>query len=142
MAASPQTMPAITKLIATAGPESVLATSPVSTKMPVPMITPTPKTVRSRAERFFLSWWSGSSVSRIDSSTLLTRALLVATGTPLELGAESAVRLGITCAGSVPRADGSRMPTLWGAPARPGRQVYERPGEPGDQHRQHARRPL
>jgi hypothetical protein len=81
----------------------VLATSPVSTKMPVPMITPTPKTVRSRAERFFLSWWSGSSVSRIDSSTLLTRALLVATRTPSARAAPLAtVRLVIICAGSVP----------------------------------------
>ena len=62
--------------IATAGPAVVLATSPVSTKMPVPMITPTPKTVRSSAERFFLSRCSGSSVSRMESSTDFTRAVL------------------------------------------------------------------
>ncbi len=37
--------------------------------MPVPMMTPTPKTVRSRAERDFLSECSGSSVSRMDCST-------------------------------------------------------------------------
>src|SRR3954447_18679126 len=70
----------------TAGPAAVLATTPVSTKIPVPMITPTPKTVRSRAERFFLSWWSGSSVSRIDSSTLFTRALFGATSIPSSSG--------------------------------------------------------
>ena len=39
----------MTNEIATAGPAVVLATTPVSTKMPVPMITPTPKTVRSSA---------------------------------------------------------------------------------------------
>jgi hypothetical protein len=77
-------MPATTNDRATAGPATSLATRPVSTKIPVPMITPTPKTVRSRAERFFLSWCSGSSVSRMDSSTLLTRARLVATRSPLE----------------------------------------------------------
>src|SRR3954452_1131597 len=79
MAASPQTTPAITKEIATAGPASVFATSPVSTKMPVPMMTPTPKTVRSSAERCLRSWSSGSSVSRMESSTdLIRRAVATA----------------------------------------------------------------
>ena len=44
--------------------------------MPVPMITPTPKTVRSRADRCFLSRCSGSSVSRMESSTDLIRRVL------------------------------------------------------------------
>src|SRR4051812_24353884 len=65
--------------MATAGPESVLATSPVSTKMPVPMMTPTPKTVRSSAERCLRSWCSGSSVSRMESSTDLIRRWPAAT---------------------------------------------------------------
>ena len=41
--------------------------------MPAPMITPMPKTVRSRAVRFFLSLKSGSSVSLIECSTDLVR---------------------------------------------------------------------
>ena len=45
-----QTTPATTKASATAGPACSLATLPVSTKMPVPMMTPTPKTVRSSAD--------------------------------------------------------------------------------------------
>ena len=36
--------------------------------MPAPMMTPMPKTVRSTAVSLFLSWYSGSSVSRIDCS--------------------------------------------------------------------------
>jgi hypothetical protein len=60
-------MPAATKDSATAGPALVAAAMPVSTKIPVPMITPMPKTVRSQAERSFLSWCSDSSVSLIDS---------------------------------------------------------------------------
>ena len=43
-------MPATTNDSATAGPAFSPAASPVSTKMPVPMTTPTPKTVRSRAD--------------------------------------------------------------------------------------------
>ena len=43
-----------TKLSTIAGPASVLAARPVSVKMPAPMITPTPKTVRSSAVRRLL----------------------------------------------------------------------------------------
>src|SRR3954447_3367674 len=89
--------------MATAGPAAVLATTPVSTKMPVPMITPTPKTARSRPERFFLSWCSGSSVSRMDSSTLLTRARLVAMRCPSRAaGVRDAARLVIMVCGEGP----------------------------------------
>jgi hypothetical protein len=66
-------MPASTNDREMAGPALVAAAMPVSTKMPVPMMTPMPKTVRSRADRSFLSWCSGSSVSRIDCSTDLVR---------------------------------------------------------------------
>src|SRR6476469_1826999 len=51
-----------------AGPAYCAAALPVSVKMPAPMMTPMPKTVRSRAVSFFLSWNSGSSVSLIDCS--------------------------------------------------------------------------
>ena len=47
--------PAITNEIAMAGPEFEAATVPVSTKIPAPMMTPTPKTTRSSAPRFFFS---------------------------------------------------------------------------------------
>ena len=65
--------------MATDGPATVLATTPVSTKMPVPMMTPTPKTVRSSAERCRRSLCSGSSVSRMESSTDLIRRVPAAT---------------------------------------------------------------
>ena len=61
------------KEIATAGPALDAATVPVSTKMPAPMMTPTPKTVRSSVPRLFFSRCSGSSVSAIDCSTDLVR---------------------------------------------------------------------
>ena len=48
-------MPASTKEITIAGPAFVAACWPVSTKMPVPMMTPTPKNVRSQAVSSFLS---------------------------------------------------------------------------------------
>ena len=72
-------MPATTNENATAGPAVVFATTPVSTKMPVPMITPTPNTVRSRPDRCRLSRCSGSSVSLIESSTDLIRRVPAAT---------------------------------------------------------------
>ena len=50
--------------------------------MPVPMMTPTPKTVRSRADRDFLSACSGSSVSRMDCSTFFVRKRVLLTGVP------------------------------------------------------------
>ena len=60
-----------------AGPEFDAATVPVITKMPAPMMTPTPKTIRSRTPRFFFSWCSGSSVSAMDCSTDLVRNRLM-----------------------------------------------------------------
>ena len=45
-------MPATTNEIATAGPAWTPAALPVSTKMPVPMTTPTPNTVRSSGREF------------------------------------------------------------------------------------------
>jgi hypothetical protein len=50
------------------------AAMPVSTKMPVPMMTPMPKTVRSQADRSFLSLCWDSSVSRIDCSIDFVRS--------------------------------------------------------------------
>src|SRR4051812_18736849 len=79
-------MPAMTKENATDGPATVLATTPVSTKMPVPMITPTPKTVRSSADRCLRSLVSGSSVSRIESSTDFTRRMPVVMATSSTAG--------------------------------------------------------
>src|SRR3954451_14799372 len=79
-------MPAMTKENATDGPATVLATTPVSTKMPVPMITPTPKTVRSSADRCLRSLVSGSSVSRIESSTDFTRRIPVVMATSSTAG--------------------------------------------------------
>ncbi len=66
-------MPATTKARAVAGPAVSLATLPVRTKIPVPMTTPTPNTVRSSAERDFFRARSGSSVSLIDCSTDFVR---------------------------------------------------------------------
>src|SRR5690606_2071188 len=59
---------------ATAGPALSRATCPVSTKMPVPTITPTPKTVRSSGPSARRSRCVGSSVPRIDCSTDFVRS--------------------------------------------------------------------
>ena len=48
-------MAASTNEMTMAGPAFVAACWPVSTKMPVPMMTPTPKNVRSQAVSSFLS---------------------------------------------------------------------------------------
>jgi hypothetical protein len=53
------------------GPATLWAAFPVKVKMPAPMTTPTPKTVRSRAVSDFFNWYSGSSVSASDCSMLL-----------------------------------------------------------------------
>ena len=50
--------------------------------MPVPMMTPTPNTVRSSPDRCFLSRCSGSSVSRIESSTDFTRRVASGSRSP------------------------------------------------------------
>src|SRR5690606_38298706 len=68
-AADAQTPTATTNAIATAGPALFLAAVPARPTMPVPMMTPTPETGRSSAERDFRSECSGSSVSRMDFST-------------------------------------------------------------------------
>jgi hypothetical protein len=60
-----------------AGPARVPAALPVRTKMPVPMITPTPNTVRSRGPSVLRSLRPGSSVSAIDCSTVLLRSTLI-----------------------------------------------------------------
>ncbi len=57
----------------TDGPALVAATLAPRVKMPAPMTTATPKTVRSRAERLRLSLWPGSSASCSDCSTDLVR---------------------------------------------------------------------
>ena len=115
-AARPQTTPAITNEIATAGPAWSRATTPVSTKMPVPMITPTPKTVRSRPERCFLSRCSGSSVSRMESSTDLMRRVPWAT-------ASSSVPAPAGSSSFPQRRTGAGTPHAYAAPAQehPGR---------------------
>ena len=61
-----------------AGPAWFFASTPVRVKMPAPMTTETPKTVRSHQVRSLRSRVSGSSVSAIDCSTDLVRRLLVA----------------------------------------------------------------
>src|SRR4051812_31623527 len=66
----------MTKLIAMAGPAYWFAAEPVSTNRPPPIVTPTPKTTRSREPRFFFNRRSGSSVSAMDCSTDLVRSRL------------------------------------------------------------------
>src|SRR5829696_241004 len=61
------------------GPAYSLAAAPVSVKMPAPMMTPMPNTVRSRALRVFFSLWSASSADAIDASTDLVRNTLMLT---------------------------------------------------------------
>ncbi len=67
----------MTNEIATAGPAWTPAARPVRTKMPVPMMTPTPKTVRSNPLRSRRSLCAGSSVSAIDRSTDLVRSTFI-----------------------------------------------------------------
>src|ERR1700712_534525 len=76
MAASPQATAAMMKEMETAGPAVVAAARAVSVKMPAPITTATPKTVRSNAERLRLSLWPGSSVSLLDCSTDFVRQML------------------------------------------------------------------
>jgi len=45
----------MTKLMTIEGPATVAAARPVSVKIPAPMMTPMPNTVRSRAPSRFLS---------------------------------------------------------------------------------------
>src|SRR5688572_2165867 len=100
----------------TAGPDWVCATTPVTTKMPAPMMTPTPKTVRSSPDRLFLSRCSGSSVSRIESSTDLTRRIPAATASPfVDRLRGPARRRADPLPGSVARVPDRRMPTLTGS---------------------------
>ena len=58
---------------------SPCAARPVSVKIPAPMMTPMPKTVRSRALRVRFSWWSASSAEAIDASIDLVRNTLMLT---------------------------------------------------------------
>src|SRR3954451_12348517 len=68
-------MPASANETTIAGPESPMP-SASTTKMPVPMIAPTPKAVRSRAPTAFLRVWPSSLVSAISSSVLLRAQML------------------------------------------------------------------
>ncbi len=70
-------MPAKTNASATEGPEMSPAVRAVSVKIPAPIITATPKTIRSQAPRFRRSRVSGSSVSAIDCSTDFVRQIPV-----------------------------------------------------------------
>jgi hypothetical protein len=45
--------------------------------MPVPTITPTPKTVRSTGPSRLRSWWVGSSVSAMDCSMVFVRQMFI-----------------------------------------------------------------
>src|ERR1044072_3003505 len=72
-AASAHAIAASTNATDTEGPEKSPAVRAVSVKMPAPITTATPKTVRSQALRFFLSLVPGSSVSAIDCSTDFVR---------------------------------------------------------------------
>src|SRR3954451_19560071 len=75
-------MPENTKENATAGPAFSPAASPVSTKIPVPMITPTPKTVSCKGPSSFRSWCSDSSVSAIDCSIVFVRVRFMLVSLP------------------------------------------------------------
>src|SRR3954470_18428733 len=66
-------MPENTNESAIAGPALAPAASPVSTKIPVPMITPTPKTVSWIGPSSLRSWCSDSSVSAMDCSMVFVR---------------------------------------------------------------------
>ena len=59
------------------GPAYSFAARPVRVKIPAPMMTPMPKTVRSTALRRFFSWYSASPVSAIESSIVLVRKMLM-----------------------------------------------------------------
>ena len=80
-------MAATTKLITTAGPATSCAARPVSVKMPAPMTTPTPKTVRSSADNDLRSRNSGSSVSAIDAAQAdqAVAAVLILAAVPFTL---------------------------------------------------------
>ena len=67
-------MPAATNDSAIAGPASVPAATPVSTKMPVPMMTPTPKTTRSSGPSVRRRPLCSSFVSSIDWSMDFVRS--------------------------------------------------------------------
>ena len=59
-----QRVPAMTKEIERAGPAYLAAAMPVKTKIPAPMMPPTPKKVKSRAPKFLLKLdWSDSAWS-------------------------------------------------------------------------------
>jgi hypothetical protein len=47
--------------------------------MPAPMMTPMPKTMRSRAESRRFRWWSGSSAAAIEASIDFVRNRLMKT---------------------------------------------------------------
>src|SRR4051794_28349679 len=68
-------MPASANETTIAGPESPMP-SASTTKMPVPMIAPTPKAVRSSAPTAFLRVWPSSLVSATSSSVLLRAQML------------------------------------------------------------------
>ena len=70
-------MAATMKLMTIAGPATSWAARPVSVKMPAPITTPIPNTVRSSALSDFLRRNSGSSVSAIDCSTDFVRRTLI-----------------------------------------------------------------
>src|SRR5690348_14883182 len=82
------------------GPAYAWAALPVNVKMPAPMITPIPKTVRSSQERLFLRANSGSSVSRIDCSIDLV--LITDIASPPDGWGEPLARPGLSrCRGSI-----------------------------------------
>ena len=65
---------------------------PVSTKIPVPMITPMPKMVRSQADRSFLSLCSDSSVSLIDCSIDFVRSTPMSASSPLAVSVQYPIK--------------------------------------------------
>src|SRR5215212_3068221 len=72
----------MTNEIEMAGPVMFPAVEAVMVKMPAPITTETPNTVRSHQFRSLRSRVSGSSVSAIDCSTDLVRHLLAIKGPP------------------------------------------------------------
>src|SRR2546421_5398213 len=121
MAASAHTTPASRNDSTIAGPAFTAACWPVSTKMPVPTITPMPNTARSTALSSLRSRCAGSSVSSIDCSTGLVRRIDTYAYCPVTRGVQTSIE---ECA----------------QPDREARPAEHRPHR--EQHARHERRPV
>src|SRR6478736_9595481 len=89
--------------------------------MPAPMMTPMPKTVRSRALSVLFSLWSASSDEAIEASTDLVRNTLMLTSERSVTGGSSQTsgerdRLRVLPGRRWPRAAGDAATTQWYPP--------------------------